>query len=83
MINNKMSVNSDSHSFPLETPRVPELTKYGAYSSRHVYKKTDVQALVEYARHRGIRVLLEFDNPSHAGEIKIKELLKKNSRICK
>jgi hexosaminidase len=58
----------DSHSFPLETPRIPELTKYGAYSNRMTYKQSDVQGLIEYARQRGIRVILEFDNPSHAGE---------------
>uniref|UniRef100_A0A1B0CCX8 beta-N-acetylhexosaminidase n=2 Tax=Lutzomyia longipalpis TaxID=7200 RepID=A0A1B0CCX8_LUTLO len=58
---------TDSHSFPLETPRVPLMTQHGAYSSTNVYRQTDVRSLVKYARQRGIRVLLELDAPAHAG----------------
>lgn len=58
---------TDSQSFPLESPRVPQLTRFGAYSSRQVYSPTDVSYLLEYARLRGVRIILEIDAPAHAG----------------
>ena len=58
---------SDSQSFPLELPSVPQLHIHGAYGSSQVYKATDVKNLVEYARVRGIRVVIEIDVPAHAG----------------
>ncbi|XP_037936342.1 chitooligosaccharidolytic beta-N-acetylglucosaminidase-like [Teleopsis dalmanni] len=57
----------DTHSFPLEITRVPELQRFGAYSNEHTYSRTDTQNLIKYARLRGIRVLIEIDGPSHAG----------------
>lgn len=58
---------TDSHSFPLHLPRVPELVRYGAYSPNHVYSYDVIQDIVSYARLRGIRVIIEIDAPSHAG----------------
>ncbi|XP_067000606.1 chitooligosaccharidolytic beta-N-acetylglucosaminidase isoform X2 [Anabrus simplex] len=58
---------TDSQSFPLQLPRVPKLARFGAYSSEKVYPAEMVSRVIEYARLRGIRVLLEFDAPSHAG----------------
>ncbi|KAL1129414.1 hypothetical protein AAG570_013941 [Ranatra chinensis] len=58
---------TDSHSFPLVSPSVPQLSKYGAYSSRQVYTPDDVHEVLRYAKIRGIRVLLEIDAPSHCG----------------
>nr|CAD7430399.1 unnamed protein product [Timema monikensis] len=58
---------TDTQSFPLDFPRVPELASYGAYSSREVYTPSDVTELLEYSLTRGVRVLLELDAPSHAG----------------
>nr|AJO25048.1 beta-N-acetylhexosaminidase [Nilaparvata lugens] len=58
---------TDSHSFPLQSPRVPQLAKYGAYSEQEVYSTSDVSELVSYGQQRGVRVLLEIDGPAHAG----------------
>ncbi|KAK6630761.1 hypothetical protein RUM44_002930 [Polyplax serrata] len=58
---------TDSQSFPLEIPRVPQLLWYGAYSQDLVYTVADTKAIVEYAKLRGIRVILEVDAPAHAG----------------
>ncbi|XP_065720541.2 chitooligosaccharidolytic beta-N-acetylglucosaminidase isoform X2 [Drosophila suzukii] len=59
---------TDSHSFPLEVQKRPELHKLGAYSQRQVYTRRDVAEVVEYGRVRGIRVMPEFDAPAHVGE---------------
>ncbi|XP_065167218.1 probable beta-hexosaminidase fdl isoform X2 [Atheta coriaria] len=58
---------SDSQSFPLVLPSVPQLAKYGSYSPDMVYTASEVKDLVEYARLRGIRVVIEVDVPAHVG----------------
>ncbi|EDV95872.1 chitooligosaccharidolytic beta-N-acetylglucosaminidase [Drosophila grimshawi] len=59
---------TDSHSFPLEVSKRPELSKLGAYTPSKVYTHADVEDIVEYGRERGIRVMPEFDSPAHVGE---------------
>ncbi|XP_018567795.1 probable beta-hexosaminidase fdl [Anoplophora glabripennis] len=58
---------TDSQSFPLVVPSVPQLAKNGAYGPGMTYAPEEVKALVEFARVRGIRVVLEVDTPAHAG----------------
>ncbi|XP_059617121.1 chitooligosaccharidolytic beta-N-acetylglucosaminidase [Phlebotomus argentipes] len=58
---------TDSQSFPLETPRVPLMAQWGAYSADAVYHQSDVRSVVRWSRARGIRVILELDAPAHAG----------------
>jgi len=58
---------TDTHSFPLYSRRVPQLTLNGAYSARQVYSPENVRELVDYGRVRGVRVLPEFDAPAHVG----------------
>ncbi|XP_017781982.1 PREDICTED: probable beta-hexosaminidase fdl isoform X2 [Nicrophorus vespilloides] len=58
---------SDSQSFPLELPNVPQLAKYGSYRPDLVYTVEQVKELVEFANLRGIRVVIEVDMPAHAG----------------
>ncbi|KAF5294923.1 hypothetical protein FQR65_LT10635 [Abscondita terminalis] len=58
---------TDSQSFPLALPRLPQMAKYGAYSLSKVYHPSDIRQLVRYAKLRGVRVILEVDAPSHAG----------------
>ncbi|KAJ8972724.1 hypothetical protein NQ317_000809 [Molorchus minor] len=58
---------TDTQSFPLVVPSVPQLAKTGAYSPDKTYAPDEVRALVEFARVRGIRIVLEVDTPAHAG----------------
>lgn len=58
---------TDSHSFPLEIPTMPQFTLYGAYGPNFTYTQNVIQGIIEYAKLRGIRVLIEIDTPSHAG----------------
>ncbi|XKL63937.1 hypothetical protein PGB90_006301 [Kerria lacca] len=58
---------TDSHSFPLKLPRIPELAKYGAYSPEQIYTVQDITDLISHAKKRGVRIIIEIDSPSHAG----------------
>merc|ERR1711966_523005 len=56
---------SDSQSFPLQSITYPKLWD-GSWSQSERYTQGDVAAVVEYARERGVRVMVEFDMPGHA-----------------
>lgn len=58
---------SDSQSFPFDSAQFPEMARWGAYSGDQIYTPDDVKDLADYARIRGIRVLIEIDSPAHAG----------------
>lgn len=58
----------DQQSFPFVSERVPNLTRFGAYSSDQVYYKDEIKGLVMYARQRGVLLLPEFDGPAHASQ---------------
>lgn len=58
---------TDTQSFPMNLESLPKMAFYGAYSSRQIYRAAEIRHLVEYGRLRGIRVLPEFDTPSHVG----------------
>ncbi|KAK2724709.1 chitooligosaccharidolytic beta-N-acetylglucosaminidase-like isoform X2 [Artemia franciscana] len=57
---------TDAHSFPFDSPSVPQMAVYGAYSERKKYTVTDLKALNEYANTRGIRIVPELDGPAHS-----------------
>ena len=57
---------SDIQSFPYQSDVLPLLAN-AAYSSNDRYSTADVADIVEYARQRGVRVMIEFDIPGHAG----------------
>jgi hexosaminidase len=57
---------SDTQSFPFQSKTHPKMW-LGAYSSQEKYTQADIAGIVEYARLRGIRVMVEFDMPGHAG----------------
>ena len=55
----------DADSFPLEMTAFPQLSAKGAFTPRAVYSIAEQKEVVEYARQRGVRVLLETDLPGH------------------
>lgn len=56
---------SDAQSFPFASEVHPNIT-IGAFSPRAVYLPSDVAAVAEYARLRGINVVVETDMPGHS-----------------
>jgi hexosaminidase len=57
----------DDPSFPYVSRTYPELSEKGAYHPVYqVYEQGDVSKIIEYARLRGIRVIPEFEMPSHS-----------------
>jgi len=59
---------TDTHSFPIEIPSVPELHKWGAYTPERIYRHEDVKKIVNHGLIHGVRILPEFDQPAHCGE---------------
>ena len=55
----------DQQSFPFQSKSYPKLWS-GAYSNEERYTERDIATIVEYARARGVRVMVEFDVPGHA-----------------
>jgi hexosaminidase len=56
----------DTQSFPFEVKKYPALRDAGAYSAVEKFSQLDIADIVEYARLRGVRVMVEFDVPGHA-----------------
>eukprot|EP01125_Pyxidicula_operculata_P020561 TRINITY_DN761_c0_g1_i1.p1 TRINITY_DN761_c0_g1~~TRINITY_DN761_c0_g1_i1.p1 ORF type:complete len:331 (+),score=75.10 TRINITY_DN761_c0_g1_i1:627-1619(+) len=55
----------DAQSFPIVSNRFPNLIK-AAYAPSAIYRPSDVQDVISYAKDRGVRVVVEFDVPGHA-----------------
>eukprot|EP00908_Phaeocystis_cordata_P018122 Transcript_29514.p2 GENE.Transcript_29514~~Transcript_29514.p2 ORF type:complete len:586 (-),score=168.89 Transcript_29514:155-1849(-) len=55
----------DTQSFPFEVKSHPKLWDAAHLPSQR-YTQADVAGIVEYARMRGVRVMVEFDVPGHA-----------------
>ncbi len=53
----------DEDSSPFIIPAVPELSKYGKVSG--TYSNVQIKEVIEYAKIRGIRVVVEIDTPAH------------------
>ncbi|XP_022910196.1 chitooligosaccharidolytic beta-N-acetylglucosaminidase [Onthophagus taurus] len=58
---------TDTQSFPIVFPSVPSLARYGAYSDTQTYSFYEIQELLDYAKLRGVRIIMEIDAPAHAG----------------
>ena len=58
----------DAQSFPYQSKRRPQLAQAGSYHYPDAtYDDDDIQRIVNHAGSLGIRVVPEFDMPSHAG----------------
>ncbi|EEU33364.1 uncharacterized protein NECHADRAFT_105798 [Fusarium vanettenii 77-13-4] len=68
---------TDSQSWPLEIPALPELAEKGACHRGLSYSPQDVKDLYEYGIPRGVEVVLEIDMPGHIGvlELAYKDLI--------
>ncbi|KAI1082963.1 glycoside hydrolase family 20 protein [Whalleya microplaca] len=65
---NRLHIHAtDSQSWPLEIPSMPELHEKGAYAPDMTYTPADVAAIQTYGIHRGIEVIFEIDTPGHFG----------------
>ncbi|KKA30299.1 hypothetical protein TD95_005089 [Thielaviopsis punctulata] len=60
---------TDSQSWPLEVPSMPDLSDKGAYYPGQVYSTADIEQIYQYALLRGIQVIMEIDMPGHSGSI--------------
>jgi hexosaminidase len=49
----------DEQAFPFDSPSYPQLAGMGAYSNYERYTVDDVAQVIEYARERGVRVMVE------------------------
>merc|ERR1740117_2326486 len=57
---------SDTQSYPFQVKSYPKLWD-ASWSKQERYMQADIADMVEYARMRGVRVMVEFDMPGHAG----------------
>jgi len=60
---------TDSQSWPLEIPSMPEVAEKGAYRSDLTYGADDIDYVQRYALARGVEVILEIDMPGHIGSL--------------
>ena len=60
---------TDDESWPYEVAALPELSEKGAFSGGRVYDRAAVEEVVAYGKARGVRVVVEFDSPGHAGSL--------------
>ena len=67
---NKLHLHAtDSQSWPIDIPSLPELASKGAYHKSQVWSPTDLQEVQDYGLERGIEVYLEIDMPGHTASI--------------
>lgn len=64
---------TDSQSWPLEIPALPDLAVKGAYRKDLFYSSKDIQEIQQYGIARGIEVILEIDMPGHTASIALSE----------
>ncbi|OTB02332.1 glycoside hydrolase family 20 protein [Hypoxylon sp. CI-4A] len=65
---NRLHIHAtDSQSWPLEIPALPELHQKGAYAHGLTYSPATLAAIQTYAIQRGVEVIIEIDTPGHFG----------------
>ncbi len=67
---NKLHIHAtDSQSWPLAIPAMPELAEKGAYRPDYTYSPDDVQTIQVYGASRGVEIIFEIDMPGHMGAV--------------
>lgn len=59
---------SDATSFPFHLDSEPLMQQYGAYDNNMVYHREDIEDVVERAKIRGVRVVIEVAAPGPVGK---------------
>ncbi|KAK3310151.1 glycoside hydrolase family 20 protein [Chaetomium strumarium] len=62
---------TDSQSWPLVIPSMPEVAEKGAYHSSQTYSPADVERIQQYGAQRGVEVYFEIDMPGHIGSVSL------------
>ncbi len=60
---------TDSQSWPLDIPSMPELAQKGAYNPSQIYSAADLDDIQRFGQVRGVEVYLEIDMPGHIGVV--------------
>ncbi|KAK3906677.1 beta-hexosaminidase 2 [Staphylotrichum tortipilum] len=67
---NRLHVHvTDSQSWPLVLPSMPEVSEKGAYHPSQTYSPADVEHIQRYGAERGVEVYFEIDMPGHIGVV--------------
>lgn len=67
---NRLHVHAtDSQSWPIEVPSIPELSAKGSYCAGCVWTAKDLRDVQIYGLERGVSVFLEIDIPGHTASI--------------
>lgn len=60
---------TDSQSWPLNIPALPDLATQGAYDKQQIWSTADLRKVQDFGHDRGVEVYIEIDLPSRAGAI--------------
>jgi hexosaminidase len=60
---------SDSQSWPLEIPSLPDLARKGAYDHSQIWSVADLKEVQDYGSDRGVEVYIEIDLPGHTASV--------------
>ncbi|KAL8830275.1 MAG: hypothetical protein Q9170_005804 [Blastenia crenularia] len=60
---------TDSQSWPLDIPALPDLSRKGAYRTGLSYSPKELAQIQEYGMYRGVEVYIEIDTPGHTASI--------------
>ncbi|KAJ4349057.1 Glucosamine-6-phosphate isomerase (Glucosamine-6-phosphate deaminase) (GNPDA) (GlcN6P deaminase) [Ascochyta clinopodiicola] len=60
---------TDSQSWPLEIPALPDLARKGAYRPDYIYSAADFAELQRHAALQGVQLVTEIDMPGHTSSI--------------
>ncbi|KAL8725425.1 MAG: hypothetical protein Q9166_007357 [cf. Caloplaca sp. 2 TL-2023] len=60
---------TDSQSWPVDIPALPELSGKGAYRKGLSYSRKQLAEIQEHGMYRGVEVMIEMDMPGHTASI--------------